>query len=251
MRKLPIILFIIIVFSSCKTGDTQNPATGYPQGELELIESFQTVVPEPSGLAFGPGMNTLLTVSDNTNQVYEIDLQGNVLRVIDYTGRDLEGVTYNPDKNLIAVVDERDREVALIDYETEQVPGVYKINISVGSDNAGLEGISYNGNNKLYYIVNETNPDLMILWTPESGIINQQKLNFAEDYSGIFVDADHSLLWFVSDQSQKIYKCDYSSKVLMTFDLDQSKYEGLVIDNDLVYVINDATARLTIYRIKN
>lgn len=251
MRILPIIFFVVIVFSSCKTGDTQNPATGYPQGDLELIDSFETLVPEPSGLTFGPGLNTLLTVSDNTNQVYELDLQGNVLRVIDYAGRDLEGVAYNPDKNLIAVVDERDREVALINYETEQVQGVYKINIPVGSENAGLEGISYNSNNKLYCIVNETNPDLLVVWSPENGIISQQKLNFAEDYSGICVDAGQSLLWFVSDQSQKIYKCDYSSKVLMAYALDQTKYEGIVINNDLVYLINDATARLNIYRIKN
>lgn len=240
-----------MMLCSCKTGDTQNPVSGYLQGGLERLGSFQTEVPEPSGLAFGPGMNTLLTVSDNTNQVYELNLQGEIIRVIDFTGRDLEGVTYNPDKNLIAVVDERDREVALIHYETGQVEGVYKISISAGSDNAGLEGISYNSNNKLYYIVNETNPDLLIVWSPESGIISQEKLNFAQDYSGVFVDATRSLLWFVSDQSQQIFKCDYNSKVLMVFDLDKSKYEGLAVDQDLLYVINDANARLNIYRIKN
>jgi uncharacterized protein YjiK len=241
----------VVVLGSCKTGDTQTPAPDYSQGKLELIGSFQTQVPEPSGLAFGPGMNTLLTVSDNTNQIYELNLKGNIIRVIDYTGRDLEGVTYNPDKNLIAVVDERDREVALIDYESGQMQGVYKINISTGSDNTGLEGISYNSNNKLYYIVNETNPDLLVIWNPESGILSQENLNFAQDYSGIYVDTDQSLLWFVSDQSEQIFKCNYSSKVLMVFDLDRSKYEGLTIDQDLVYVINDASAKLNIYQIKN
>ena len=251
MRIFSIIIFTVVVFCSCKTGDTQNPAPGFPKGELELIERFQTQVPEPSGLAFGPGMNTLLTVSDNTNQIYELDLQGEIIRVIDFTGRDLEGVAYNPDKNLIAVVDERDREVALIDYESGQAQGVYKINIQSGSENAGLEGISYNSNNKRYYIVNETNPDLLILWSPEGGILSQEKMKFAQDYSVIFVDATRSLLWFVSDQSQQIFKCDYNSKVLMVFDLDRSKYEGLAIDRDLVYVINDATANLNIYQIKN
>jgi uncharacterized protein YjiK len=129
--------------------------------------------------------------------------------------------------------------------------GVYKINISTGSDNTGLEGISYNSNNKLYYIVNETNPDLLVIWNPESGILSQENLNFAQDYSGIYVDTDQSLLWFVSDQSEQIFKCNYSSKVLMVFDLDRSKYEGLTIDQDLVYVINDASAKLNIYQIKN
>jgi uncharacterized protein YjiK len=172
------------------------------------------------------------------------------LRKFDYVGKDLEGVSYNPDKNLIAVAEEAEREITLINYDTGDKVESYKIEVSFGSDNSGLEGISYNINNKLYYIVNETNPDLMILWSPEYGIISEEKLNFASDYSGIFVDDKQSLLWIVSDQSRSLYKCDYNTNVLVIYNLDELKYEGLVINNDIVYLINDATAKMNIYKIK-
>ena len=235
---------------SCTKDKPTTPVIEIPTGTLELMETYDVDVPEPSGLSFGPNNASLLTVSDHTNQVYELDLQGNVLREYDYVGRDLEGVTYNSDKNIIAVVEETDREITLIDYDTGNKLATYKIEIPFGSNNSGLEGISYNMNNKLYYIVNETNPDLMIVWSPEFGIVSEENLDFASDYSGVFVDDKQSLLWFVSDQSKGLYKCDYNAQILTIFYLDELKYEGVVIDHDIVYLINDATAKLNNYKIK-
>ena len=34
-------------------------------------------------------------------------------------------------------------------------------------------------------------------------------------------------------------------------DLDELKYEGVVVNGDLVYLVNDTTTRLNIYKIKN
>ena len=250
MKRISIIVIIGILFYSCNKTSTPGPVVEIPTGTLELIDSYKVDVPEPSGLSFGPNNATLLTVSDHTNQIYELDFQGNILREYDYVGKDLEGVTYNSDKNLIAVAEEADRDITLIDYETGNKIESYRIEISFGSTNSGLEGISYNDNSNLYYIVNETNPDLMIVWSPEYGIVSEHKLDFASDYSGIFVDAKKSLLWFVSDQSRCLYKCDYNANVLLKFNLDELKYEGVIINDDIVYLINDATGRLNIYKIK-
>ncbi|PLW97112.1 MAG: hypothetical protein C0591_07510 [Marinilabiliales bacterium] len=249
MKRISIIVVIFFFAFSCKKNDTPVPVIEIPMGTLEFIASYDLDIPEPSGLSFGSGSETLLTVSDNTNQVYEIDLEGKIIRMLDYEGKDLEGVTYNPDKDLIAVVEETDREVTLLDYSSGNKEGTYKITIPFGADNSGLEGISYNSNNKFYYIVNETNPDLMVIWNPDYGIISEVKLRFASDYSGIFVDVSQSLLWIVSDQSEGLYKCDYSGKVLMSFKLDDIKYEGVVVDNDMVYLVNDATSNLELYKI--
>ena len=142
MKRASIIVIVFLVAYSCTEKSTSVPVVEVPLGELEMTHSFEINVREPSGLSFGLGNNTLLTVSDETNQIYELDLHGNVIRVLDYMGRDLEGITYNPDENLIAVVDERDREVALIDYTSGVTVGVYIINIPQGSENSGLEGIS-------------------------------------------------------------------------------------------------------------
>ncbi len=251
MYRISIIIFVLFFLYSCKDKKPSDPVVDFPIGELELIHSYELNVPEPSGLSFGPGGNTLLTVSDNSNQIYELDFEGNILRVFNFTGRDLEGVTYNPDENLIAVVDERDREVSLVDYESGNKTETFKINIPIGSENSGLEGISYNINNKYYYIVNEINPELLVIWNPVSGIINQENLKFALDYSGVYTDANQSHLWYVSDESQRVYQCDYSNNVLMAFNLGELKFEGIAIDGDMIYLVNDATAKLNIYKIKN
>lgn len=251
MKRISIIVIMLLFYAACKEEAPVVPVVEIPLGELELIETYALDVTEPSGLSFGPDNLTLLTVSDNTNQVYELDFQGKVLRTLDYTGKDLEGVTYNPDKGIIAVAEEADREITLIDYNSGIKIETYKIDIPIGADNSGLEGVSYNINNKMYYIVNETNPDLMVTWNPVSGIINEDKLDFANDYSGIYVDDKKSFLWIVSDQSERVYKCDYNANVLMQFELGALKYEGIVIANDTLYLVNDATAKLNIYIIKN
>lgn len=250
MKRISIIAIILTLAYSCSKNETPQPVIEIPMGTLELVNSYIVDVPEPSGLSFGPDNQTLLTVSDHLNQVYEMDLQGNVLRVLDYTGKDLEGVTFNYHEDIIAIAEEADREITLLDYESGNKIETYKMDVSVGSDNSGLEGVSYNKNNRMYYIVNETNPDLMIVWSPVYGKISETKLKFASDYSGIFVDDERSVLWVVSDQSRSLYKCDYNVNVLLTFNLDELKYEGVVVDNDMVYLINDATARLNIYKIK-
>lgn len=254
MGRISIIIFVALLAVSCKkdtTAVTPWPVIEIPVGTLELIASYNINVTEPSGLSFGPDKTTLLTVSDNTNQVFEMDMQGNIIRTLNYAGKDLEGVTYNPDENIVAVVEEADREVTLIDYASGNKLETYEINIPSNSPNSGIEGISYNTNNKLYYIVNEVNPDLLIIWDPITGIIGEETLTFAIDYSGIYVDVDRSLLWFISDQAKSIYKCDYNTKVLEIFKLDALKYEGIVVDGNMMYLVNDATGKLYHYQIVN
>lgn len=251
MSRTSIIIVVFLLTVSCKKDTINVPVVEVPTGVLELIDSYDINVTEPSGLSFGPGKTTLLTVSDNTSQVYEMDMQGNVLRTLNYSGQDLEGVTYNPVENQIAVVEEANREVTLINYDSGNEINTFKINISGSSANSGLEGISYNSNNNLYYIVNEVNPELLVLWDEGAGIISEVTLDFASDYSGIYVESEKSNLWFVSDQSKRIYRCDYNAKVLETFDLDALKYEGIVINGSDVYLVNDASAKLYHYRIVN
>jgi hypothetical protein len=35
----------------------------------------------------------------------------------------------------------------------------------------------------------------------------------------------------------------------MSFKLDDIKYEGVVVDNDMVYLVNDATSNMELYKI--
>ena len=71
MKRIPVIAFVLFLAVSCQKNETADPVIEIPVGTLELIDSYEVDVPEPSGLSFGPDNETLLTVSDHTNQVYE------------------------------------------------------------------------------------------------------------------------------------------------------------------------------------
>lgn len=245
-------LLLITLIDSCKkeNGD-ETPVK--PLGTLEKVNEFDLDITEPSGLSFGPGGNSLLIVSDNTNKVYETDLQGNVIRELEYVGSDLEGVTFNEGTQIVAVAEERKRQIVFLDYPN----GIEmeRIDITTGgsTDNKGLEGLSFNKNNSAYYLVNEDVPGELIVWNKQFGNISKTELRFASDYSAIFVDTRNALLWIVSDESQALYKCDYNANILKEYTLPYTKFEGVVVDADqqLVYLVNDKTFKLFVFKIKN
>ena len=247
-----IFLAIVLFTTGCEKSDPVTPdVLEIPEGSLTLLATYPLTVTEPSGLAFGPDNETLLTVSDNTNQVFEMSLTGEVIKTWDYQGNDLEGVTFNPNDRTIAITEERERNVIILSYDSGEELGDYHINISMGSENSGLEGIAFNNNNRLYYILNEANPGELILWTPSGGILSETMLTFAEDYSGIYVDHTASTLWIVSDLSKYLYACNYKGDPQMKYPLTASKFEGVVVDQSTqtLYMVNDASTKLTIYHI--
>ncbi len=255
INRISILFISVLLFTmtnSCKKTPVDNPPVK-PTGQLEKLNEFDLDITEPSGLSFGPTGETLFMVSDNTNKVYETDLVGNVLRELAYVGSDLEGVTFNTDEQIIAVVEERKRQLVLLDYPEGNELERFDIITGGTSDNKGLEGISYSKNNSAYYIVNEDAPGELIIWNKAFGNISTTELHFASDYSAIFVDTKNGLLWIVSDESQALYKCDYNANVLMEYALPGVKFEGIVVDADqhLVYLVNDKTFKLYIFKLLN
>ena len=248
--SLSVLFFTLI--NSCKKG-SEGETPVKPTGQLEKLDEFDLDVTEPSGLSFGPGGETLLMVSDNTNKVYETNLQGDVIRELEYIGSDLEGITFNVTEQIIAVTEERKRQVVLLDYPNGVEQDRFDIVTGGNTDNKGLEGISYNTNNSAYYIINEDVPGEMIVWNQHYNNISVTELRFASDYSAIFVDTKNALVWIVSDESQALYKCDYNANVLMEYALPDTKFEGIVIniEQQLVYLVNDKTFKLYIFKILN
>ena len=249
MKRILTIAIIIIFFGACRKEKPDVPIVKIPQGALNLVSTYQLEILEPSGISFGPNKQSLLIVSDNSNMVYETNLKGEINRTLNYVGSDLEGVVYNLDENIVAVVEERKREIVLLDYDSGNEISNHNINVEIGNENKGLEGLSYNINNKAYYIVNEDLPGELIVWNTNFDIIERTELKFADDYSAIFVDSRNSLLWILSDESQTLYKCNYKAEVIMEFTMPSTKYEGIILDVDLMkaYFVNDATARLEVY----
>ncbi len=257
-NKITLLMMLVSVvllagMESCNKDGGDGLPPVHAKGTLEKLFEQPLEISEPSGLAFGPGDTTLLVVSDNTNKVYEINLNGEVLRTLDYTGNDLEGVAYNPYDNLVAVTEERKRQLVILDYTEGKERQRADIPTGGNTENKGLEGVSYNRNNRAYYLVNEDLPGELILWSPSAGIISTAQLNFAADYSGIFADAQNGFIYIVSDESRALFKCDYNAKVITEYPLPDTKFEGVAVDGNknLVYLVNDKTGKYFIFKIKH
>ena len=252
-KVLITVVLLTATLTSCKKNDGGELPPADSTGRLEQLEEVDLNVTEPSGLSFGPGGNTLLMVSDNTNKVYETDLHGQVIRELEYTGFDLEGVTYNAAEQIVAVTEERKREIVFLDYLNGAEIERYPIETGGNTENKGLEGLSYNPNNSAWYMVNEDVPGEMIVWNKTFENISVIPLNFASDYSGIFVDTQNALLYIVSDESQSLYKCDYNANVLKTYPLPATKFEGIAVDTgkQRVYLVNDKSGKLFIFKLLN
>lgn len=244
-------LLLLALVDSCKKAEDVPPMEDL--SKLELISEIDLDITEPSGLSFGPNGNSLLIVSDNTNKVYETNLQGSVIRELAFVGSDLEGVTFNNSEQLITVTEERKRQIVFLDYINGEEQYRFDIHTGGSTDNKGLEGISYNINNNAYYIVNEDVPGELIIWSKLHGQISITEMHFASDYSAIFVDTKNAQLWIVSDESAALYKCDYNAKVLKEYSLPNTKFEGIAVDveQQLVYLVNDKTFQLFVFKILN
>jgi DNA-binding beta-propeller fold protein YncE len=75
---------LVNILYSCSDNEEITPV----DDQLELLAKYKIDVPEPSGLAIDQSGSALYTVSDNTNKVYKISAQGEVIRTFGYSGND-------------------------------------------------------------------------------------------------------------------------------------------------------------------
>jgi len=234
---------LISVNNSCKRN-----LPDVPEESLRLIASYDLAVPEPSGLAPSAQSDRFYTVSDQTNQIYQISSTGQVLETYSYKGADLEGIAFNPNTSSFWIVQERTREVLQLRTNGTEFQR-FTLNIPQGNANQGLEGITYNTKNGYLYILNETNPGLLLVVSTDGTLISQFTLDFAQDYSGIFYEKNDDVLWILSDESQSVSKCDLEGKVIESFATGIDKGEGVVVDADKknIFIVSDSADKLYLF----
>lgn len=247
-----LILFSILALASCNK-DIALPPVQEPTDstfQISLIETHLLDIAEPSGLSWDLYHHNFIVVDDNTNKAYLIDKLGKTISPLNYSGDDTEGITVDVKNHEIWLAEEALSKLILMDSLGNELNS-YDININRTSTKKGLEGLSYSSYDNTFYILNESEPGLLIKWTPTNGILSQKELQFAQDYSGIYADNADQSLWIVSDQSQKLFHCDNKGEVKQSFNLDFPKAEGLIVDleNERVYIVSDSEQRLYTYKI--
>ena len=243
---------------------------------------------EPSGLALDPAGDVLWTVSDDTDRVFRLSLDGEVSkrRSFKVPESGLEGITTDTEGRVIYVVREESNEVLRVDVETERVTLRRRLADMAGYDaiaaffagseeNKGLEGITWNGDTGTLFALKEGDPGLLIeidaqldsvrthtLLSTENGFIDDNIIGDRVDYSGICHDPTRRAFWIVSDRARRIFLYDAAlDRVLHSAPLAYAhdgeyrqvlKAEGVAYDAERsrLYVVSDEEVRLYVFDVR-
>jgi len=228
----------MVFFQACSKSKTAV----ITDNELELISSDKINVSEASGLTINAAGSTLYTVSDNTSNIYELAIDGSVIKEYIYNGNDVEGISM-VSNNKMLLVEERTKEIVEYDLSSKTYKK-HKVIYSNNDSNSGLEGIAINLNDNTIFILNEKNPGLLMRLRSDFSIIESYDLDFASDYSGIFYDKDLNILWILSDQNKTINKCSLKGALIKSYSINVNKAEGIAVTNNNIYIVSDSNSTL-------
>jgi len=249
IRRLNILILLITIFIviSCNVEDSVGPQQS---PGLILIGEFVLSIPEPSGLTLNEDCTALWSVSDNTNNVYKITLDGNVPIELNFTGNDLEGIVYDSTDNSLWLAEEQLREVVHIDLNGNELA---RNSVDIpGSGNSGLEGICLD-TASTHYVLNEKDPGLWAKLKSDFSSQIQKVINEVGDLSGITYDRTKKMFWIVSDVSRLLFLWDPDQGIIRRFDLPFGKAEGVAYDpvSNRIYIVSDLTNKLYVYEFEN
>lgn len=213
---------------------------------LTLTNSFALEVTEPSGLALAADGKSLWTVSDNTNQVFQLSLTGQTLQTLSYQGRDLEGIAIDTVTHTFWVAEEHSRELVELDSSGRELQ---RHRILQGYDNSGLEGVCIDAEHR-FFTIKEKKPGLFIALNSDFTIRTKTEITFARDFSGLCADTLLNRFWILSDQDESLFYWDVKQGVLAQYKLGIPNPEGIAIDfkNGIFYVVSDSEARLYVFK---
>lgn len=241
-ERVFILLVLVLLLPGCKEEEPTDPS----QSKLLMqLAVYNTAVPEPSGLFYNTKTNSLFTVSDANSTVYEIDLTGVVISSFSIKSNDLEGITFSANNDTIYVVEEENRLVSKYLINGTKLYSFAVVNNEVNSN--GPEGIAINTNNNHLYIINEKNPCLLIEYSNKTEV-NRREIKHSLDCSDVCYDKILDCLWMVSDESKSLIKMNTSGDLLMSYNLPYEKMEGVSIVHDKIYMVNDSTGELFVFK---
>lgn len=251
-------VFIVVAFCTACLGDRR--------GKLDTIMQptiVKGIHKNLSGLTWNPETRTLFATTNQPEYLYELSLEGKLLRsikLIDF--EDTEGLTHIQG-NIFAIVEERKGVLNILhvpDNATEVArDGHVCVDLGVASSkNKGLEGVSYDPETRTLFTMREGRPfirfDISLdeQFRPvdvKSVQLPQMKVNDAA--SLVFSPNGH--YWILSEASTQIVELDSDGAVLRSFDLDvdRKKFqpEGITLCLDGVIYITGEPNLLAAYRV--
>lgn len=246
MKNIYLIFTFLILLSGCKREEPDSNIVA-PPGVTTLqplkVIDLASILTEPSGIFYNSKNNSLLVVSDARPDIYELDLNGNLLNKISVAGVDMEGVTMTKNCDTIFVVEETARLVSSFLYNGKKINSLL-VDVATNPSHC-LEGITIDDNYHLF-VINERDPMLMLEFV--NGIeVSRKQLAHSTDVSDICYDKQTNCFWIISDESKKIFKLNRNGNLLGEWLVTFDKGEGITFVNDKMYVVRDTDAKMYIY----
>jgi uncharacterized protein YjiK len=251
---LILLLISLIAFLGCGSGGGGGVDPSEADS-LVLLASYDTGIIEPSGLTYDAYHECLWTVSDEDGGVYQLSLDGIASpNAISSLSTNLEGITFNYLNNTLFFIDEILNEIRYFDSNWIVYEFFDFNNYLDPNDPNGIEGIAYDPNLGCLYVVTETNPGTLFTVDTDNfgttSITNQVTLDFADDYSGLYVEPNSEFIWILSHESQTVYKYHKTRGLEDQYLLDIEKPEGLAIYNGKFYIVSDETEKLYVLELQ-
>jgi len=236
--KLAFLIFLFFVVFACKKDEQEVK-------NLTLLSQHDIAIPETSGLSECYN-GWFLSVSDSSGEVFIMDSNGEVIQSFDFSGDDLEGITYNPVNSHIYLAEEKLKEIVELD-STGQEINRFPVEYNNQFEKHGLEGVTFNADNQHLYTISEKLPAILFELSTTGELIQSHNLSFADDYSSIYYESIEKELWILSDQSETLTRCTLQGEPLESFNTGIEKGEGLVIDpiEGYIYIITDTNSKLS------
>jgi uncharacterized protein YjiK len=207
---------------------------------LKFTSWMSIKVPEPSDIAMAPDGESYYVVSDDQAAVYQLDLDGNVIRKSRTLGIDLEAVCARPD--FLYAVDETPRKVYQLSYENLEVTRTFNVPYS-GGRNKGYESITYNEAKKCFVLITEKDPIIIVELDHDFRQINELYWKHARDISS--ATYHNGFIWLLSDEDMTVFKCDPKNyAIIQQWRINVHNPEGIVFNGKEMLIIADDLERL-------
>ena len=213
-------------------------------------------IAEPSGIAYDSARRSLFVV-DDSGSIYEVQLDGTVVRSRMLNELDIEGITVNPETGSLYVAVEGDETILELDPKTFAIQREFKIERDFEGEQILKKGGM--GIEAIAFVPDATHPEGGTFWVGNQSfslkkkdepsvvcevsvplrssttrktsatIIQAYRMNFI-DISGLAYDAQGDVLVLISDMSNLLVELKREGTILGQYLLPGDEQEGVVLD---------------------
>ena len=249
-----LVYFLIQMEEMATKKTAESRPVGLPYNWIGNIEKSQ--IAEPSGITYHAARRSLF-VADDSGSVHEVQLDGTLVQSKPLNGRDIEGITVNPDTGMLYAAVEGDETILELDPESLSIQREFSIArnfegeqilkkggmgieaIAFVPDASHPEGGTFWVGNQSFSLKPKGEPSVICeVIVPlrsattrkaEGTIINAYRMNFI-DISGLAYDAQGDHLVLVSDTSNLLVELKKEGTILGQYLLPGDEQEGVVLD---------------------